>query len=124
MGSKSIERNLPARIEVKNPTKRQLVAGEQSLTPKRQRDNRRGSDERNQFQEYLDELSEPTIQTAPDEAYGFPQPKPKLPYDSKVRNGGVKGSESQENLVKLPPLEPYQSQVRNDQGLGQSSNTH
>ena len=85
------------------------MAGEQSLTPKRQQDNRRGSDERNQFQEYLDELSEPTIQTAPDEAYGFPQPKPKLPYDSKARNGGVKGSESQENLVKLPPLQPYQS---------------
>ena len=70
------------------------MAGEQSITNKRQKDNRRNSDEKNQFQEYLDELSEPPIQTAPDEAYGFPLPKTKIKNDRNLKNGGLNGSES------------------------------
>ena len=85
---------MPEKVEIKNPAKRQLVAGEQSITSKRKKDNLRNSDEKNQFQEYLDELSEPPIQTAPDEAYGFPLPKTKIKNDRNPKNSGLNGSES------------------------------
>ena len=150
---------LPDSIVIKDPRKvkgRTTVKGERNLSRKK-RAPKRTSDDGNQFQEYLDELSEPPFatesnQNSTEDAYGvqlrsrnatamdnsYSQPNLRLNqhFLSETKGHGnqghvlhqqhLYGSESAENLVTLPPLEPYprpplESQELSQGGQGQST---
>ena len=144
---------LPDSIAIKDPRQvkgRTIVKGERNLSRKK-RAPKRTSDDSNQFQEYLDELSEPPFATESnrnltEDAYGvqlrsqnatpmdnsYSQPNLRLNQHFLSEAKGYEnqgqhlyGSESAENLVTLPPLEPYpqpplESQELSQGGQGQS----